>query len=88
MNDVPEIRKGATYKERAIRFIDVREKYMSFREKVTQDFNLQSGDGRFAFLFNISNLARSATVFLLFLHRCRVDEHFGLQNLKLMEPNN
>jgi len=88
MNDVPEIREKATYGERAIRLNEVRENYRSFKEQVIQDFKLQSGDGRLVFLLNISNFARSATVFLDFLQRCGDNKTFGQQSLHLTELTN
>ena len=82
-----EIRQEATYQERAERLHEVREPYREFRAQAENDLALLHRDGRLAFLRNVSQMARSAIVFLLFFHRSATDTQLGMVLFGITPPS-
>jgi len=73
-----QIRKNASFQERAERLESVRQEYIKFRTRIEQDFTLDADDGRIVFVKNILSLTRSTVVFLYLFHRCGENPKLGI----------
>ena len=73
-----QIRKKASFQERAERLELVRQEYIKFRDRIQKDFTFDADDGRIVFVKNILSLTRSTVVFLHLFHRCGENQELGL----------